>query len=314
MNPALLSIFLASFAIGTTEFVIAGLVPAIARDLGVDVPTAGLLVSGYAIGVAVGGPILSVLISRFERKSAVLALMGVFVLGQILCAVAPTYSLLMAARVFVSLTHGSFFGVAAILAVSIAGPGKGGSALSFIYGGISIANILGVPGGTAIGDWLGWRATFWVVGAIAVAATIAMTLFLPRADAEKRVPASLRAQLAVLLHHQVWLSYLIGLVWMISFWITFTFVAPLAEAAGVPKDRVSLVLLLFGAGAVLGTTLGGRLADWSANWTLVIGYTLQTVALLGLALFAGSAIGIAVTLALTACAGFSTAAALQAEF
>ena len=313
MSPALLSLFLGTFSIGTAEWVIAGLVPTIAQDLNVDVPTAGLLISGYAIGVAVGGPFLSIAMSRFERKSAALLLMGIFILGQVFCAVAPTYALLMAARVFVSLAHGSFFGVAFILAASIAGKGKEGVALSFIFGGVSIANIVGVPGGTALGNWLGWRATFWAVGAIAVVATLAMTLFLPRTAAEKRTPQSLRAQIAVLRRHQVWLSYLMAFTMTISYLTIFTFVVPIAEGAGVSKDGVPLVLLLYGAGAVLGTMAGGRLTDWNLNRTLVIGFSLYFVPVVGLALFASSAVGTAVSLALIAFTGFSTTSATQSR-
>jgi DHA1 family inner membrane transport protein len=278
MNPALLSLFLAAFGIGTTAFVIAGLLPAIAQELHVTIPTAGLLVTAYAIGVAVGGPVLSLLTSRFPRKLAILGLMGIFILGQVFCAIAPTYELLMAARLFTSLTHGSFFGLAVILCVSIVPANKRGGAIALVFSGLTIANVIGLPGGTAIGDAFGWRTAFWTVGGIGVLATIAMAVLLPNDQAVPRQPSKLSDQFRVLGHQKVLTAYAMIFLMMLGNFAVFTFIAPLmTETAGIAPTYVPWILLLFGIGSTIGIFAGGRFADRAPKQTLIYGFIMQLV-------------------------------------
>ncbi len=283
----LLSLFLAAFSIGTTEFVIAGLLPDISRDLGVSIPSAGLLVTGYAIGVAIGGPILSLLTSRFPRKPTIVSLMVIFVVGHVLCAIAPNYLLLMAARIVVSFSHGSFFGLAAIISVSLVPPERRGFALSLVFAGISVANIVGVPLGTFIGNALGWRATFWVVGSVAIFAGLAMFVFLPRDAAQQRQGATIADQFRVLGHPQVYMTYAIIVLAMIGFFSFFTFIAPfLVEVTHIQPPYVPALLLLFGLGATIGILVGGRLGDWRPVQTLLFTFPVQTLVYSSVLLFA----------------------------
>ena len=169
MPIPLLALAISAFAIGTTEFVIMGLLPEVARDLAVSIPSAGLLVSGYALGVAVGAPLLAVVTSKMPRKLALQLLMGVFIVGNVLCAVASDYSVLMIARVVTSFAHGSFFGIGAVVAASLVPQEKRASAIALMFTGLTLANVLGVPFGTFIGQQFGWRMAFWVVAALGVA-------------------------------------------------------------------------------------------------------------------------------------------------
>ena len=176
----LLALALASFGIGTTEYVIVGLLPAVAQDLGVSIPQAGLLVTGYALSVAFGSPWLTVATARMDRRTALLLLTGVFIFGNTLCAVSPSYGTLMAARIVTALCHGAFFGLGSIVAAGLAGPHKKARAIAVMFAGLTLANVLGVPFGTALGEALGWRQTFWAVVAMEVAAAAALYAWLPR--------------------------------------------------------------------------------------------------------------------------------------
>src|SRR3979411_160205 len=177
---ALLALAIASFGIGTTEFVIMGLLPDVAHDLRVPIPQAGLLVSGYALGVVLGAPILAVATARLDRRRALLLLIGIFILGNVLCAVAPTYGLLMAARITTAFCHGGFCGLVCVVAAQVVPEQKRAQAIALMFTGLTLANVLGVPFGTALGQVLGWRATFWAVVGIGVAAAVALHAWLPR--------------------------------------------------------------------------------------------------------------------------------------
>lgn len=264
MPLPLIALFLTAFGIGTAEFVIAGLLPEVSTDLGVSIPTAGFLITAYAIGVAVGGPIVTLLTARFSRKATILALVAAFTIGQALCALAPTYPLLMAARLLVSVGHGAFFGVAAIVATRLVPPEKAGSAVAMLLAGITVANILGVPGGTAIGNMFGWRATFWAVGLLALASFLATAILLPADQPEAaHERASIAAQFKVLGRPVIFLSFAVIIVAMIGQFAVFTYIAPyLITVTQVPQDLVPWLLLLFGLGSTAGVFAGGRLADW----------------------------------------------------
>lgn len=256
----LLALALAAFGIGTTEFVIMGLLPEIARDLGTTIPRAGLLVSGYALGVAAGGPLLAVAMARMPGRRSLLVLMALFVAGNLGCAVAPGYGWLMAARIATAFCHAAFFGIGAVIAAGLAAPDKRAQAMAMMISGLTLANVLGVPLGTFIGQVGGWRTTFYAVAATGALAGLALALWLPRTDGPQ---ADLRAEVRALLAPGVLLTLAISVVASASMFTFFTFVAPiLTEVSGVPAVRVSGVLLACGAGLTLGNVAGAWLADW----------------------------------------------------
>ncbi|QQP90113.1 MFS transporter [Skermanella sp. TT6] len=268
MPLPLLALAVASFGIGTTEFVIMGLLPEVAADLGVSIPNAGMLVSGYALGVVVGAPILAVLTSRLRRKTALVALMGLFVVGNVLCAVAPGYGTLMAARIVTAFCHGTFFGIGSVVAANLVPPGQRARAIALMFAGLTLANVLGVPLGTALGQWAGWRSTFWGVVAISVLAELAIVLWVPRGGREE--PSNLLGEFRVVRRPQVLLAMGISVLASASLFSVFTYITPiLREVTGVSPHGVTMVLLLFGVGLTLGNLLGGRLADWKLMPALV---------------------------------------------
>ena len=264
----LLALALASFGIGTTEFVIMGLLPDVAADLGVTIPTAGLLVTGYALSVAFGSPFLAVATARMNRRKALLVLTAVFILGNILCALAPSYWLLMGARIVTALCHGAFFGLGSVVAASLVPPQKKAQAIAMMFAGLTVANILGVPFGTGLGQALGWRATFWAVAVIGAAAALALALWLPRAIPVP--PMRLRQEARSLGSVQVILAMVISVLASASLFSVFTYIAPiLLNVTQISPHAVTLMLLLFGAGLTLGNFIGGRLADWRLMPTMI---------------------------------------------
>jgi DHA1 family inner membrane transport protein len=261
MPLPLLALFAAAFGVGTTEFVIMGLLPEVAASLHVDIPAAGLLITGYALGVVVGGPILAILTSRMARKSALLILMGLFLVGNLLCAIAPTYAFLMVARIVAGFCHGAFFGIGAIVAADLVPANKRASAVATMFSGLTVANILGVPGGTALGQAFGWRSTFAVVVAIGIIATAAIIKLVPRQAPPERVP--LAGEFRVLMKGQVLLAMLMSGVMSGSLFAIYTYIAPiLRDVTGLPPSATTWVLLVFGVGTTIGVLGGGRLADW----------------------------------------------------
>lgn len=269
MRLPLVALAVSAFAIGTTEFVVMGLLPQMAQDLDVSIPSAGMLVSGYALGVVFGGPLLAMATARLPRKAVLLVLMGVFVLGNLLCALAPNYPTLMAARVIAALAHGSFFGAGAVVAGHIAPPGKRAQAIALMFTGLTVANILGVPAGTWLGQALGWRATFWAVVALGAAALIAIARYVP--VLHDLAPPRLGRELRVLREPQVLLALGMTVFGFGGVFAVFTYIVPiLTDEAGVASHSVGAVLVLFGLGATLGTLLGGRLADWKLMRALMI--------------------------------------------
>ncbi|AXK82433.1 MFS transporter [Pseudolabrys taiwanensis] len=264
----LLALALASFGIGTTEFVIMGLLPDVAADLGVTIPTAGLLVTGYALSVAFGSPFLAVATAKMDRRKALLVLTGVFILGNILCALAPNYWLLMGARIVTALCHGAFFGLGSVVAASLVPPQKKAQAIAMMFAGLTVANILGVPFGTGLGHALGWRTTFWAVAVIGAAAALALAAWLPRAIPVPRMQLAQEAR--SLGSTQVILAMAISVLASASLFSVFTYIAPiLLNVTGLSPHAVTLMLLLFGAGLTLGNFIGGRLGDWRLMPTVI---------------------------------------------
>ena len=260
MPIALYALALAAFAVGTAEFIIAGLLPTMAADLSVSIPTTGLLVTGYALGVAFGGPILALLTAHLPRRPMILSMVALYALGHVFCAIAPNYTTLLIARVLVALTHGLFFGNATIAAANVVPFERRGSAISIVLAGVPLANLLGVPFGAAIGHWLGWRASFWGVAALATIAFVAIALTLPKIAEERTEPVAWRSQIRVLFRHEIALSYLALFLFLIGTLAFNTFQVPfLINMTGVPEADTPPYLFAYGAGAIAGIILGGRL-------------------------------------------------------
>ncbi len=258
---ALIALALASFGIGTTEFVIMGLLPDVAADLHVTIPKAGLLVTGYAMSVAFGSPFLAIATAKMDRRMALLVLAAVFILGNILCALAPSYWLLMGARIVTALCHGAFFGLGSVVAASLVPPHKRAQAIAMMFAGLTLANVLGVPLGTALGNEFGWRITFWAVVAIGCGAALALYAWLPRDIPVPRM--QLLQEARSLGSTQVILAMAISVLASASLFSVFTYIAPiLLHVTQISPHAVTLMLLLFGAGLTLGNYIGGRLGDW----------------------------------------------------
>lgn len=261
MPLALLALTLAAFAIGTTEFVIVGLIPTIADDLIVSLPSAGLLVSLYALGVAIGAPILAALTGRVPRKLLLVALMALFTVGNLVAWQAPGYDTLIVARLLTGLAHGVFFSVGTIVATSLVPREKGASAIATMFSGMTVAFVTGIPLGTFIGQHFGWRTTFLVVAAFGLVAMIGAWALVPRNIAHT-APAPLSRQLRVLLLPRLLLVYAMTAVGYGGSLIAFTFLAPILEdITGFSPNMVSLVLLAYGVSVAVGNFWGGRLAD-----------------------------------------------------
>ncbi|MBS8275286.1 MFS transporter [Thalassospira tepidiphila] len=272
-NLPILALALASFGIGTTEFVIMGLLPDVALDLGVSIPDAGLLVTGYALGVTFGAPFLAIATARMDRRRALLLLISIFIFGNFLCAIAPDYWLLMMARVVTAFCHGAFFGLGAVVASNLVAPHKRVQAIALMFSGLTLANVLGVPFGTALGQELGWRSTFWAVVAIGIFAASALYFALPRKIAAST--GSLWLEAKSLGKKQVLLAMLISVLASASMFSVFTYITPmLQEITGVTPRQVTYVLLLFGVGLTLGNYIGGRLGDWRLMPAVIIAFVL----------------------------------------
>lgn len=268
MNLPLLALAVAAFGIGTTEFVILGLLPEMAQDLSVSIPAAGMLVSAYALGVAVGGPILAVATTRMPRKVTLAWLMVLFILGNLGCALAPSYNWLMVARVATAFCHAAFFGIGAVVAASVVAPNKQAQAMSLMFSGLTLANVLGVPLGTLLGQHSGWRSTFWVVAAIGVVALFAVLRWVPKT--QHASTGSALGEFRVLKRKHVVLGLSLSVVASTSMFTMFTYIAPiLRDVTGVTPEQVSGVLLLCGVGITIGNLLGGRLADWKLLPSLI---------------------------------------------
>lgn len=311
MPPAVFALSLAAFCIGTTEFIVSGILLDVSADLGVSVPAAGLLVTGYAAGVAIGGPVLGLLLNRLPLKPAIVGVILLFGLGQFLCALAPGYGWLLAARLVSACGHGLFFGVASVAVAGLVPAERRGAALSLFVGGITVANILGLPGGTAIGNAFGWRWTFLCIGVMALLAAIAVAVTLPaQSRDEAEADAPLRLQARQLLHQQVWASYLAIAIIMVGQIAFGTFqVAILTSVTGLDLDtQVPFYLLVGGAGAVVGIWLGGRGADWRVGPSLliVVAGQIACFALLLVAIHSAVAVGPALFLNALFGFGFST--------
>ena len=310
MPLALLALAIGAFGIGTTEFVIMGLLPEVAGDLDVSIPTAGLLISGYALGVVVGAPALTALGARLPRKTMLLALMGLFLAGNLLAALAPGYGVLLAGRVVAALAHGAFFGIGSVVAADLVAPARRARAIALMFTGLTLANVLGVPLGTAIGQHFGWRATFWAVSALGLIGLVGVAVLVPRQPRDPN--GGLRGELAVFRNPQVWLALAMTALGFAGLFASFTYIAPMmTEVAGYSTGAVTWLLVLFGGGFVVGNLVGGKLAD-RALMPSIYGILLTLAAVLALfTVTAHAKLPAAITVALLGAASMATAAPFQ---
>ncbi|MGM7424780.1 MFS transporter [Cellulosimicrobium sp. CpK407] len=329
MPVALWALAIGGFGIGLTEFVIMGLLPEVAADFGVTESVAGYLISGYALSVAVGAIGLTAALTRVDRKKALLGLMVLFIAGNLLSAVAPTYEVMLLGRVVAALCHGAFFGIGAVVAADLVAPEKRAGAISIMFAGLTIANVLGVPFGTFLGQAAGWRATFWAITAIGVVALAGIALLVPsRVGSPDGVPApdgstspgtdrasgstGLRGELAAFRSAQVWFSIAITVLGFGGMFGAFTYIAfTLTEVGGFTTASVPWLLVLFGGGLFVGNLVGGRAADRRLGTTLVVLFAALTVVLGVFALTATSQVMTVVSLVLMGAFGFATVPGLQ---
>ena len=311
MPLALLALAIGGFGIGLTEFVIAGLLPDVAADFRVDEATAGWLISGYALSVAVGAIGLTAAVTRFNRKHVLTALMVLFIAGNLVSAVAPSYEVLLLGRILAALTHGAFFGIGAVVAGNLVAPEKRAGAIAMMFAGLTTANVLGVPFGTLLGQQLGWRATFWAITVIGVLALIGMATLVPSQPVSRDDPG-LRGELGAFRSAQVWLSLLVTVLGFGGMFGAFTYIAyTLTEVSGFAPSTVPWLLVLFGLGLFAGNWAGGKAADRSVSRTLVLVLAALTVVMAVFAPTAASPVMAAVSLVLMGGFGFATVPGLQ---
>ncbi|MFI5813116.1 MFS transporter [Streptomyces sp. NPDC051643] len=311
MPLALLALAVGAFGIGTTEFVMMGLLPDVADDLHISLPAAGHLVSAYALGVVIGAPLLAAATARMSRRKVLIGLMVLFVAGNALSALAPDQHWLLAARFLSGLPHGAFFGVGAVVATGLVAPERKARSVSLMFLGLTVANIVGVPVATFIGQHFGWRATFLGVGVIGLAAIASLALLIPH-DHTHAATGGLRGELAALRSLPVWLALGTTVAGFGALFSGYSYITPmLTESAGYTESSVTLLLALFGVGATVGNLVGGRLADHSLRGTLFGGLAslVAVLALFPLLMSAQWSAALAVTLLGTA--AFVTGSPLQ---
>ncbi|PYC69043.1 MFS transporter [Streptomyces tateyamensis] len=310
MPLALLALAIGAFGIGTTEFVIMGLLPEIAGDYGVPIPTAGLLVTGYALGVLVGAPLMTALGTRIARRTMLMLLMGLFVLGNLLSALAPSFPLMLAGRILASLAHGAFFGIGSVVAADLVAPNRKAGAIATMFTGLTVANIVGVPLGTFVGQAVGWRTTFGAVAALGVVGLLGIAKLVP--DLPRPEGARLRQELAAFRNTQVVLAMAMTVLGFGGVFAAITYVAPMmTQVAGYSDGAVTWLLVLFGVGMFLGNLLGGRFAD---RHLMPLLYTTLGGLAVVLALFTVTAHSkplAAITVLMVGALGFATVPPLQ---
>ncbi|MFC8387961.1 MFS transporter [Streptomyces sp. NPDC057238] len=310
MPLALLALAIGAFGIGTTEFVIMGLLPEVAGDFGVSIPTAGYLVTGYALGVMLGAPLMTVLGTRISRKRMLMLLMGLFIAGNLLSALAPSFGLMLTGRVVASLAHGAFFGIGSVVAAGLVAPDKKAGAIALMFTGLTVANVVGVPLGTLVGQSIGWRVTFGIVAALGVVGLAGIARLVP--DMPKAEGVRLRHELAALKNVQILLAMAMTVLGFGGVFAAITYIAPMmTHVAGFADGSVTWLLVLFGLGMVGGNLIGGRYADRALMPMLYLSLGALAVVLALFTLTAHNKIAAAVTIALIGALGFATVPPLQ---
>lgn len=273
---ALLALAFGGFGIGTTEFATMGILPLIAHGLGTSISTAGLVITSYAFGVVVGAPLISTLTARMPRKTLLVLLMAVFVIGNTASAAAPTIGTLIAARFLAGLPHGAFFGVGSVVGSHLVGPARKGRAVALMMAGLTVANIVGVPAATLAGQHFGWRAAFLLVGLVGLVTLAALLRWVPHIDALGG--SSVRRELTALTRIDVWLTVLTGAIGFGGMFAVYSYIAPImTRVSGLPAEWLPVLLAIFGVGMTLGNLLGGRLTDRSVSLSLMTGFAAVAV-------------------------------------
>ncbi|WP_440409715.1 MFS transporter [Neorhizobium petrolearium] len=313
MPLALYALTAGAFGIGVTEFVIMGLLLEVSADLGVSISAAGLLISGYALGVVIGAPLLGAIAGKWSKKTLLMSLMVVFTIGNLACALAPDYWTLMAARVLTAFAHASFFGVGSVVATSLVAPNKKASAIAVMFTGLTVANILGVPFGTWLGQAYGWRSTFFAVTLIGIVALAVIAALVPRDKAATGDQEEASQGVAAVLGRR---AVLLGLLTTVLSWVGvfagFTYVAPiLTEITGFSEAAVSPILLVFGGGLVVGNLLGGWLADRHLLPTVIGSLLALSAVLLAMTAAIHQPVLAVIAIGLFGAAAFATVAPLQ---
>ncbi len=310
MPLALLALAIGAFGIGTTEFVIMGLLPEVAGDFGVSIPTAGHLVTGYALGVMLGAPLMTALGTKISRKRMLMLLMGLFVAGNLLSALAPAFGLMLTGRVIASLAHGAFFGIGSVVAADLVAPDRKAGAIALMFTGLTVANVVGVPLGTLVGQSIGWRVTFAAVAALGVAGLAGIAALVP--DMPRPEGVRLRHELAALKNAQVLLAMGMTVLGFGGVFAAITYIAPMmTRVAGFADGSVTWLLVLFGLGMVGGNLVGGRYADRALMPMLYVSLGALAAVLALFTLTAHHKVTAAVTVALVGALGFATVAPLQ---
>ena len=272
MRKSLLALTAAAFGIGTTEFIIMGLLPQLATDFSISIPKAGTLVSGYALSVTCGSPLVAVALGKIDRRRALLMLMSLFTVGNALCALAPGFGVLLGARILTALCHGSFFGIASVLAANIVPRGERAQAIALMFSGLTLANILGVPVGTALGLAFGWRAAFWALVPIGLLAIGLLVWLIPSQMPE---PSHLMQELRAVLKLSVQIVLTLSTLSSVAMFCVLTYIAPILEfATHLSPHAVTWVLVIFGVGITIGNLLGGWLSDRRQMPVILGGMTL----------------------------------------
>ena len=309
-NWPLLALAIGAFGIGVTEFSPMGMLPVIAAGVDVSIPSAGLLVSAYAIGVMVGAPVMTLLFARYGKRSALMALMAIFTLGNVLSAMAPDYWTLLFARIVTSLNHGAFFGIGSVVAASLVAPGKQASAVATMFMGLTIANVGGVPLATWVGQSIGWREAFAGTALLGVVTMAALWLALPKSAPGAR--PEVRRELRVLIRPEVLIALSTTVLGASAMFALYTYVAPvLTSLTGASDGFITLALVLIGLGFTFGNWLGGRLADWSLDGATAIFLAGLSVISLLAPLTLGTTLGAAVTLFFWGAAAFAIVPPVQ---
>ncbi|MET7646219.1 MFS transporter [Streptomyces sp. NPDC005426] len=310
MPLALLALAIGAFGIGTTEFVIMGLLPEVAADFQVSIPTAGFLVTGYALGVVIGAPLMTLLGTRVSRKRMLMILMALFVIGNVVSATAPVFGVMLAGRVIASLAHGAFFGIGSVVAADLVAPHKKAGAIAMMFTGLTVANVVGVPLGTYIGQSVGWRSTFFVVAALGVVGLLGVARLVP--DQPRPEGVRLRHELAAFRNVQVLLAMAMTVLGFGGVFAAITYITPMmTEIAGYSASSVTWLLVLFGLGMVGGNLLGGKFADRRLMPLLYVSLGGLAVVLALFTLTAHDKIAAAVTIFLIGGLGFATVPPLQ---
>jgi len=311
MPIGLIALALGGFGIGLTEFVIMGLLPEVAADFGVSEAAAGWLISGYALAVVVGALALTAAVTRLPKKPVLLALMVLFIAGNLVSALAGSYELMLTGRIIAALSHGAFFGIGSVLAASMVPAHKQAGAIAIMFTGLTAANVLGVPFGTLLGQQFGWRSTFWAITVIGVIAFIGILALVPKPKHDD-APGSLLAELRAFRSGQVWLSIAVTVLGYGGMFGAFTYIAyTLTEVSGFASTTVPWLLILFGVGLLVGNIVGGKAADRNLDRTLVVVIAALTVILVAFAATASSPIATIVALVLMGGFGFATVPGLQ---